>query len=138
MFFAPVIGVMKQAENLNDVLNKATARTNLDVPTRAGGNASGTWGVSISGNAATVTTVTSAQVADGNAALAAGGVGTYAFMKCPGVGQAPGYTAAGSTLRFTDAEGVTNGSVPSGTWRLMGQTTGGSTQQETSLWLRIA
>jgi len=33
----------------------ADARTALDVPTRAGGDASGTWGISISGNAATVT-----------------------------------------------------------------------------------
>ena len=31
----------------------AAARTNLDVPTRSGGNASGTWGIDISGNAAT-------------------------------------------------------------------------------------
>jgi hypothetical protein len=32
-----------------------TARTNLDVPSRAGSGASGTWGISISGNAATAT-----------------------------------------------------------------------------------
>jgi hypothetical protein len=31
----------------------ATARTNLDVPTRAGGNAAGTWGINVTGNAAT-------------------------------------------------------------------------------------
>ncbi len=33
-----------------------TARTNLNVPTRTGGDASGTWGISITGNAATATT----------------------------------------------------------------------------------
>lgn len=38
----------------------ATARTNLDVPTRTGGNASGTWAIDISGNAATATYATSA------------------------------------------------------------------------------
>jgi hypothetical protein len=35
-------------------------RTFLDVPTRAGLNASGTWGISISGNAATATTASTA------------------------------------------------------------------------------
>jgi hypothetical protein len=36
--------------------NNATGfRTSLNVPTRTGGDASGTWGISISGNAATVT-----------------------------------------------------------------------------------
>lgn len=33
----------------------AAARTTLDVPSRGGGNATGTWDISISGNAATVT-----------------------------------------------------------------------------------
>lgn len=33
-----------------------TARTNLDVPSRSGSGASGTWGISISGNAATAST----------------------------------------------------------------------------------
>jgi len=33
----------------------AGARTNLDVPTRSGGDATGTWSISITGNAATVT-----------------------------------------------------------------------------------
>jgi hypothetical protein len=32
-----------------------TARTNLNVPTRTGGDASGTWGINVTGNAATVT-----------------------------------------------------------------------------------
>ena len=33
----------------------AGARTNLDVPSRSGANASGTWGISVTGNAATAT-----------------------------------------------------------------------------------
>jgi hypothetical protein len=37
-----------------------TARTNLDVPSRSGSGASGTWGISVSGNAATATSATSA------------------------------------------------------------------------------
>lgn len=42
----------------------ASIRTILDVPTRTGGDASGTWNISITGNAATATTTT------GNAATA--------------------------------------------------------------------
>ena len=38
-------------------------RTVLDVPTRTGGNASGTWGISVTGNAATATSATSATTA---------------------------------------------------------------------------
>lgn len=35
---------------------QAAAQTALNVPTRTGGNASGTWGISITGNAETATT----------------------------------------------------------------------------------
>ena len=38
----------------------AAARTSLDVPTRTGSDASGTWGINITGNAATATSATSA------------------------------------------------------------------------------
>lgn len=38
--------------------SSAAARTNLDVPSRAGSDATGTWGINITGNAATVTSVT--------------------------------------------------------------------------------
>lgn len=38
----------------------AAARSNLNVPTRTGGDASGTWAISISGNAETATSATSA------------------------------------------------------------------------------
>lgn len=48
----------------------ATARATLDVPTRAGGNASGSWGISITGTAATATNLTRSVSASG---LATGG-----------------------------------------------------------------
>lgn len=38
----------------------ADARTNLDVPSRSGSDASGTWAIAISGNAATATTASAA------------------------------------------------------------------------------
>lgn len=47
----------------------ADARTNLDVPSRSGANATGTWGIDISGNAATATNVS------GTVAVANGGTG---------------------------------------------------------------
>lgn len=48
-------GVLLASNNLSDLANTATARSNLNVPTRTGGDASGTWGISITGNSATVT-----------------------------------------------------------------------------------
>ena len=64
----------------------ADARTNLDVPSRNGVGASGTWGISISGNAASANTATTATVAgtanalntSGNYQLGSLGVGTAA------------------------------------------------------------
>lgn len=52
-----------RANNLSDLASAATARTNLNVPTRTGGDASGTWSINISGNAATATSATSASSA---------------------------------------------------------------------------
>ena len=46
--------------SVDDVIRKNTAsgfRTSLNVPTRTGGGASGTWGISITGNAATASQV---------------------------------------------------------------------------------
>ncbi len=47
----------------------ADARTNLDLPSRSGAGASGTWGISISGNAASATTATTATVSGSTNAL---------------------------------------------------------------------
>lgn len=51
----------------------AAARATLDVPSRAGGNATGTWGISISGNAATATTASNVSRSVTGAGLATGG-----------------------------------------------------------------
>jgi hypothetical protein len=58
--YVSAAGVLLAANNLSDVASTATSRTNLNVPTRTGGDASGTWGIDITGNAATATTATSA------------------------------------------------------------------------------
>lgn len=60
---------LQAANNLSDVANAATARSNLglaigtNVPSPTGTGASGTWGINISGNAATATSATSATTA---------------------------------------------------------------------------
>jgi len=91
-------------------------------------------------------------VAGGNAALGAGGVGSYAFLwhaANSGV-RAPGTTVAGSSLRYANdggngAEAGNSTTAPAGTWRLMGVNgwrnsgAGGfGGPHQTSLWLRIS
>jgi hypothetical protein len=61
------------AQGLLGSADAAAARTTLDVPTRTGGNASGTWGIGISGNAATATTATNCSRSVAGAGLASGG-----------------------------------------------------------------
>jgi hypothetical protein len=127
-----------------------------------GGNASGTWPISIagnaasadsagvaascSGNAATVTTVTASQVANATAGISAGAVGSYVVANKGSPGVAFGSTAAGSTLEASGVEidtgsvGLTNngGVKLSGTWRCMGVSNGGSSHSTSTLWLRIS
>lgn len=51
----------------------AAARATLDVPSRAGGNATGTWGIGISGTAATATDATNCGRSVTGSGLASGG-----------------------------------------------------------------
>ena len=51
-------GNMLAANNLSELTNISAARTNLGVASATGGGASGTWGISITGNAATSTNAT--------------------------------------------------------------------------------
>lgn len=73
---------------------EANARANLNVPTRTGGDASGTWDIAITGNAATATSATSATTATTATNLAGGaanripyqsGSGTTTFVAAPTV-----------------------------------------------------
>jgi hypothetical protein len=121
---------------------------------------SGTWSINVTGssgsttgNAATVTTITTAQVGSATAGLAVGAVGSYAFLYEPGstsVGRSPGYTVAGSSLTYsavgTNAPNGVSGNLclsstggsPSGTWRLMGAMLALSGYEHSSVWLRIS
>jgi hypothetical protein len=75
---------------------------------------------------------------------ALGGVGTYAMLRLVSGTATPGTTAGGGNLRYSDADGVTGGSTPVGTWRCMGlanATTNpdtGVTTYSATLWLRTA
>lgn len=61
------------------------------------------------------------------AALSAGAIGSYAQLMFPGntVFRTPGFTVAGSSLRYAAATGQTGTptapTTPGGSWRLMGE-----------------
>ena len=85
------------------------------------------------------TTPTTDQVLSATAGASVGAIGTYGFFYATnGTTKSPGATLAGSSLRYANA--ITYSSTaPSGTWRLMGYTQGGtSINYEFSLWLRIS
>lgn len=58
-FFTPAT-YLQVANNLSDLNSTSTARTNLGVPSTTGTGATGTWNISILGNAATATSASSA------------------------------------------------------------------------------
>jgi len=86
-------------------------------------------GISVSTSGSTVTisstaTVDTSSVLSSTAGASVGAVGTYAMLEptsslsASSTGQ-PGTTHSGSSLKYSDTNG-TDGSNPSGTWRLMG------------------
>jgi hypothetical protein len=118
-------GTLAIANGGTGATTAAAARTSLDVPSNAGVGASGTWGISISGSAASASSVSSSVVLDATAGASAGAVGTYGFFR-PSTGftgtTAPGTTISGSSLQYYSVAENSDrkGSSPSGTWRLMG------------------
>jgi hypothetical protein len=131
-------------------------------PTLMGWNGVNTYGVRVdsarvsdntSGNAATVSTITTAQVGSATAGASAGDVGTYAFLsENTNATVNAGNTRAGSNLYYTgvgvgatastsgEALGAGRGTQPSGTWRAMGYAAinGGAGRFNTTAWLRIS
>lgn len=132
-------------------------------PSKTGTGASGTWGINITGNAATATyatnagsvgntshTHTTAQILAATAGAGAGAVGTYAYLVKSG-GISLGSTYAGSTLypagletgsqswpnNRVNAGQTASGTAVSGTWRAMGNATT-SSAYHTTLFLRIS
>jgi hypothetical protein len=118
--------------------------------------AAGTYGISISGNAATatnagtVTLITTIQTIFATAGAAAMDVGTYALLRAvaggPFVG---GDTLSGGNLSQASASGAPRLTGPftvlvvGGSWRCMGQCDAGTLDtvarpNQTTLWLRFA
>jgi hypothetical protein len=67
-----------------------------------------------------------------NANASVGDVGTYAFLQQSSANAGavnPGATAAGSTLRYSDATGRFGNSGPNGSWRCMGYDSGAALVQ---------
>lgn len=127
----------------------SAARTNLEVPSLTGSGASGTWGIDISGNASTVTTITSSQVLNANASASAGEVGTYAMLafnvgvstfdfgsNFSGSGLYPASIAYDLTFQSFR---ISKSSNPvSGTWKFMSFVSSVSSETVIGLFLRIS
>lgn len=93
-------------ETLLDDADAAAARTTLNVPSRTGSNASGTWGISISGNADTATKLQTARTI--------GGVSFdgSANINLPGVNSAGNQNTTGNAATATQLS-TASGSAPS-------------------------
>ena len=93
------------------------------------GNASAVPQITVDGNQriSSINQVSITLDASINANASVGAVGTYAFLQQSSANAGavtPGSTAAGSTLRYSDATGRDNGTGPSGNWRCMGYDSG--------------
>ena len=78
-----------------------------DAPTKTGGGASGTWGISISGNAATATSATTAASCSGNAATATNPASGGTFITSSNIGSQSVSFATNAT-NATSASYATN------------------------------
>lgn len=156
------------ARMINGVNFDGTAAISITDGSKAplgGAGTSGTWPISITGNAVyagsagtassaanggvtsvngltgavTVSTgMTSAQVGNATAALGAGAVGTYAFLNTITNGNyGPGAVEAGGNLGWADAYSHV-GSAPGGSWRCMGISYSSASGFNATLWLRYA
>lgn len=103
-----VFRVNNSTDNFLRVCSDTQAiRTFLNVPTRTGGNASGTWGINITGNAATATTLQTTRAINGvnfNGSAAITVPGNFANRTTNESGHISfiGTTATGNRAQFTN------------------------------------
>lgn len=111
----------------------ADARTNLGVPSLTGTGSSGTWPISITGNAATASSVSTAVITAGIAGSSYTAVGTYAYL----VLNQETTVNGGSTIAGTNLGPA--GTI-AGTWRCMSVSVTTNTEGSigSALWLRIS
>ena len=100
-----VTGVLPLANGGTGASDAATAQTNLNVPSRTGAGADGTWGINISGNATTATTANALNT--GNTYTAVGYVSTQTSGTALQVGDNSGVRNFGTTgaAMFLDVAG---------------------------------
>lgn len=134
------------ASNATSPTGSAISNTNADVawtgtyPMLVGWNGTNTYGVKVD-TARYSDSVSTSGALNATAAASVGAVGTYAMLRfIAATAASPGSTHSGSSLYYANSNGGTPGSVsPSGTWRLMGATNSGATNDTfTSLFLRIS
>ena len=103
---AGLVGTVAIANGGTNATTAANARTNLDVPSRAGSGASGTWGINVTGNAGSAT-----NLANGAAFQVPyqSGSGATVFLPAPTVADT-GIVWNGSSLAW----GPVNGAVATG------------------------
>lgn len=97
----------------------------------------------ITANGTITGTLTNANVRTAIGSSSVGSLGTYAFLGTTTAydNKAAGGTVAGTYLRYSNALADAASGTPSGSWRLMGKTSDGSTnygERGTSLYLRYA
>jgi hypothetical protein len=107
-------------------LNATTGRASLDVPTRTGGDASGTWGISITGNAATVT---NGVYTTGNQTI--GGTKTFSGTLIVNNGQPQFWRSASSAYQRVDAR---DDGADEAALHWYGVSSGGATRQFKHNW----
>ena len=100
---ANVTGVVAVANGGTGATTAAAAQTALGVPSTTGTGASGTWGINISGNAATATSATSATNATTATNLAGGSAGTLPYQSAAG---STAQLAAGSANAILQSNGA--------------------------------
>jgi hypothetical protein len=125
-----------------------------DAPSKTGTGASGNWGINITGssasctgNANTVTTITTTQVLNATAGASAGAVGTYAYLTTLATTDVItfGSTYAGSglfpaiTRNTADIDLIVSGTAVSGTWQAVcGDGSLSTSTHKTGMFLRIS
>lgn len=101
-------GILPIASGGTGAGTEENVRANLNLPTRTGGDASGTWNIAISGNASTATLATKIAGGAAGSLLYQSALDTTAFLALGTAGQV--LTSNGSSLQWAAVTGLAAGS----------------------------